>query len=229
MQVCLECDAIIKSGEIRCATSASPADERDPDDIRAAYYEARRIATAGEKHPRLTPPSHCDFTAKGTRLASLSVTGKAPPACMTSNSKPRPTLTPGLRRTLAVASGVAVANIYYNQPILADIGRTFHAASRQVGLVATATQIGYAVGMPLFVPLGDFINLRTLVVTLFAAVAVALAAAAMAPSLGWMIAVSFLIGITTVIAQILIPLATDLASPEEQGSTIGAILTRVLL
>jgi predicted MFS family arabinose efflux permease len=148
---------------------------------------------------------------------------------MTSNSKPRPTLTPGLRRTLAIASGVAVANIYYNQPILADIGRTFHATARQVGLVATATQIGYAVGMPLFVPLGDFINRRSLVVTLFAAVAVALAAAAMAPGLGWMIAASFVIGVTTVIAQILIPLATDLASPEEQGRTIGSILTGVLL
>ncbi|MDQ1474686.1 MAG: hypothetical protein QOJ99_6166 [Bryobacterales bacterium] len=148
---------------------------------------------------------------------------------MTTTSKPRPTLTSDLRWILAIASGVAVANIYYNQPILADIGRTFHAAPRQVGLVATATQIGYAFGMPLFVPLGDFINRRTLVVFLFAAVAVALVATALAPSLGWMIAASFLVGVTTVIAQILIRLATDLASPEEQGRTVGAILTGVLL
>lgn len=138
-------------------------------------------------------------------------------------------LTPGLRWTLAVASGVAVANIYYNQPMLADIGRDFHAGAHETGLIATFTQIGYAAGMPLFIPLGDFVNRRNLVVTLFAAVACALVAAAASPSLLWLVAASFCIGVTTVIAQILIPLATELAPPAEQGRTIGAILTGVLL
>ena len=55
---------------------------------------------------------------------------------------------------MAIASGAAVANIYYNQPMLADMGRAFHATARQIGLAATATQIGYAAGMPVFVPLG---------------------------------------------------------------------------
>lgn len=148
---------------------------------------------------------------------------------MVVNTVRRQTLTPGLRWTLALASGVAVANIYYNQPMLADIGRTFHAEPHEAGLIATATQIGYAAGMPLFIPLGDFMNRRTLAVLLFAAVACALAAAAMSPGLIWIIVASFFIGVTTVIAQILIPLATDLAEPSEQGRTIGAILTGVLL
>jgi len=130
---------------------------------------------------------------------------------------------------MAAASGVAVANLYYNQPMLADIAREFHAGPHEAGLIATATQIGYAAGMPLFIPLGDFVNRRTLVVALFAAVALALAAAALSPSLPWIIAASFLIGITTVIAQILIPLATELAPAAEQGRTIGSILTGVLL
>src|SRR3982751_1960386 len=108
---------------------------------------------------------------------------------------------------LATASGVAVANIYYNQPMLADIGREFHTTARHVGLVATATQIGYAAGMPLFIPLGDFVDRRNLVVALFGAVACALVAAAVAPTVAWLVAASFLIGVTTVIAQILIPLA----------------------
>src|SRR3954464_7259748 len=105
-----------------------------------------------------------------------------------------------LRWTMAAASGVAVANLYYNQPMLADIAREFHAGPHEAGLIATATQVGYAAGMPLFIPLGDFVNRRTLVVLLFAAVAVTLMAAALAPGLGWMIAASFLIGMTTVIA-----------------------------
>src|SRR5436190_1391851 len=134
-----------------------------------------------------------------------------------------------LRWTMAAASGVAVANLYYNQPMLADIAREFHAGPHEAGLIATATQVGYAARMPLFIPLGDFVNRRTLVVALFAAVALALAGAALSPSLPWIIAASFVIGITTVIAQILIPLATELAPAAEQGRTIGSILTGVLL
>ncbi len=113
--------------------------------------------------------------------------------------------------------------------MLADIGRTFSAPARDSGLVATATQVGYALGMPLFIPLGDFLDRRTLASSLFLVVACALALAAAAPSLTLLIAASFLIGLTTVIAQILIPLATELASPDEQGKTIGTIATGILL
>jgi len=141
----------------------------------------------------------------------------------------RPELSGALLTTMAIASGAAVANLYYNQPMLADMGRTFHATATQIGLAATATQIGYAAGMPVFVPLGDFIERRRLVVSLFVAVACSLAAAAMARNLTWLIAASFFIGLTTVIAQIMIPLATELASPEGQGRTIGIILSGVLL
>src|SRR5690242_10977992 len=130
---------------------------------------------------------------------------------------------------MAVASGVAVANIYYNQPMLADIGREFRAGAREVGLIATATQVGYAAGMPVFIPLGDYVERRKLVTGLFVAVACALAAAAVSTTLVMIIAASFFIGLTTVIAQILIPLATDLVPSKEQGKTIGSILTGVLL
>lgn len=130
---------------------------------------------------------------------------------------------------MAVASGLAVANIYYNQPMLADMARTFQAAPHHIGLVATFTQTGYALGMPLFVPLGDFTERRRLVTLLFLAAAFALACAAAAPSLGWLIAASLLIGLTSVIAQIMMPLATELAPPPEQGRTVGAILSGVLL
>jgi predicted MFS family arabinose efflux permease len=130
---------------------------------------------------------------------------------------------------MSAAGGLAVANLYYNQPMLADMGRTFHAGAREIGLVATFTQVGYAAGMPLFIPLGDFTERRRLVVGLFLATAVALAAAAAARNLAWLTAASFFIGLTTVIAQILIPLATELAPPEEQGRTIGTILSGVLL
>src|SRR5579884_1262002 len=69
--------------------------------------------------------------------------------------------------TMSTAGGIAVANLYYNQPLLADMGRTFHARPHEIGLVATFTQIGYAAGMPLFVPLGDLVDRRKLISLLF--------------------------------------------------------------
>jgi predicted MFS family arabinose efflux permease len=131
--------------------------------------------------------------------------------------------------TLAVASGVAVANIYYNQPMLADMASTLHVSPHEIGYVATATQVGYAAGMPLFIPLGDFWERRRLIFLLFLAVAGALAGAAVSTTLTALVVSSFLIGATTVIAQVIIPLATELATPAEQGRTIGTILSGVLL
>lgn len=130
---------------------------------------------------------------------------------------------------MAVASGVAVANIYYNQPMLADMARSIHTGSHEIGYVATATQLGYAAGMPLFIPLSDFVERRKLIIALFIAVSCALALAALATNLAWLTAASFLIGATAVIAQILIPFSSDLATPEQQGRTIGTILSGVLL
>ncbi|MCU1294530.1 MAG: arabinose efflux permease family protein [Bryobacterales bacterium] len=130
---------------------------------------------------------------------------------------------------MAVASGVAVANIYYNQPLLADMARSMRVNSHQAGYVATATQLGYALGMPLFIPLGDFIQRRKLVSRLFLGVAASLLLAAAAQDLWWLAGASFLVGLTAVSAQILIPFAADLSSAGEQGRTIGTMLSGVLL
>ena len=131
--------------------------------------------------------------------------------------------------TMAIASGVAVANIYYNQPMLADMARSLKVTPHTIGLVATATQIGYAAGMPVFIPLGDFIERRRLVTSLFILVGCSLCCAALATNLLWLTAASFAIGVTTVIAQVLIPFATELVPPAEQGRTVGTIMTGVLL
>src|SRR4051812_36590122 len=141
----------------------------------------------------------------------------------------RPQLSPGLLWTMSVASAVAVANIYYNQPMLADMMRTFTTTPKHIGLVATFTQIGYALGMPAFIPLGDFVERRRLCILLFIGVGCATAGAALAPNLSVVVVMSFLIGFTAVIPQVMIPLAAELANPEEQGKTIGMVLSGVLL
>ncbi|HEY2493575.1 MAG TPA: MFS transporter [Paenibacillus sp.] len=126
---------------------------------------------------------------------------------------------------LAIASGLSVANMYYNQPLLADIGRTFHASSNAVGYVSMLTQIGYALGMLLFVPLGDIRERRTLISGLLIAVSLSLVGFATAQNLIWMYIASFAIGITTVVPQVIIPLSAELALPEERGKVIGTVMS----
>ena len=138
-------------------------------------------------------------------------------------------LTRGLLWLMSVASAVAVANLYYNQPMLAAMARTFRVDAHAIGLVATFTQAGYALGMPLFIPLGDLLERRRLIISLFLAVALALAAAATAQSVAWLVVASFFIGLTTLPAQIIIPLATELSAPQDQGRTIGSLMSGILL
>jgi predicted MFS family arabinose efflux permease len=130
---------------------------------------------------------------------------------------------------LTVAAGMSVANLYYNQPLLSSIAATFHASVASAGAVATLTQIGYAVGLLLFVPLGDILERRRLILLLLAAVAVALAAAALSPSLGLLIAASFAIGVTTVIPQLIIPFAAGIAPPESRGRVVGQVMSGILV
>lgn len=136
---------------------------------------------------------------------------------------------PRLVWMLAVACGTGVANLWYNQPLLVEMGRSFHAGTQQIGLVATFTQVGYALGMLAFVPLADLVNRRKLIVTLSWAVAAALVMAATAPTLPLLVAASFLVGLTTVAPQAIIPFAASLARPQERGRIVGSLYTGLLL
>lgn len=135
----------------------------------------------------------------------------------------------GLLPFLGLASGASVATIYYNQPLLLEMSRTFHASSGQIGTVAVATQVGYAVGILLFVPLGDVAERRALIVKLFAAVSVALLAAGLAPTLWAMVAASIAMGTTAAVTHVIVPIAPELAEPHESGRAIGTVMTGMLL
>jgi predicted MFS family arabinose efflux permease len=130
---------------------------------------------------------------------------------------------------LTLAAGLSVANLYYNQPLLSDIAITFHASASSVGLIATLTQAGYALGLLLFVPLGDSMERRRLIVALLIAVAIALAATAVSPSLPLLVAASFAVGVTTVVPQLVIPYAAGLAPPAIRGRIVGQVVGGVLI
>ncbi|BAZ44514.1 major facilitator superfamily MFS_1 [Chondrocystis sp. NIES-4102] len=130
---------------------------------------------------------------------------------------------------MAIICAFAVANLYYNQPILAEIATSFDASAAVVGWIPTQTQIGYALGLLLFVPLGDCLERRRLVVIMLSITAVMLFIAALSPNLNILILASFGIGLVTITAQIILPLATDLVDEINQGKIIGNLMSALFV
>jgi predicted MFS family arabinose efflux permease len=130
---------------------------------------------------------------------------------------------------LGVACAVGVASIYYNQPLLLVMGKTFGRDARAMEWVAVATQLGYAAGILCFVPLGDVAERRRLMMRMYAAVSVALLLAALARGLTWMIVASALVGLMAAVTHVVLPIAPDLASHEQRGKAIGTVMTGLLL
>lgn len=130
---------------------------------------------------------------------------------------------------LAVACGLTVANLYYAQPLLNLIAGSFHVSQGTATLVVTLTQIGYALGLLFVLPLGDLLENRRLVSRVLLATAAALLLQGAAPAFGVFAAVAVLVGITSVVAQILVPLAAHLAPPEQRGSFVGKVMSGLLL
>lgn len=139
----------------------------------------------------------------------------------------------GISRALvllfAVSCGVSVANLYYAQPVLDDIAKSFGTSSGTAGLVVTFAQIGYAVGLALLVPLGDLLTRRWLVPLVLTVTAVGLVVSASAPDIGVLIAVGLVVGAGSVAAQILVPMAASLADEEHRGHVVGVVMSGLLM
>jgi predicted MFS family arabinose efflux permease len=144
------------------------------------------------------------------------------------SSSPAAELSPRTLWLMAIACGACVANFCYNQPLLGAFAVYFNATAAQVGWVAMASQIGYGLGLLFFLPLGDIVERRKLILTLIHLCAVVLAGTAFAPSLPLLILGNFLIGATCMGAQILIPIAVEMSPPSEQGRTVGVMMTGLL-
>ncbi|WNV86123.1 MFS transporter [Umezawaea sp. Da 62-37] len=135
----------------------------------------------------------------------------------------------GLTLVLAVACGLTVANLYYSQPLLDLIAGSFGVSQGAATVVVTLTQVGYVIGLLFLLPLGDLLESRTLATRTLVATAVALLLTAVSPVFGLFLAVSVLVGITSVVAQVLVPLAADLAPPEQRGRSVGRVMSGLVL
>lgn len=135
----------------------------------------------------------------------------------------------GLLLLLAIIAGVTVANIYFNQPLLADFHRSFPSSAGWIGAVPAATQLGYAAGMLVLAPLGDRFDRRKLILLQMVGLCVALFVAAAASTLTVLIGASLAIGILATIAQQAVPFAAELAPPEKRGHAVGTVMSGLLI
>ncbi|KAA0020322.1 MFS transporter [Salinicola corii] len=146
-------------------------------------------------------------------------------------SSPRESSALSARLTLLLATGtgLTVASLYYAQPLLGVLAADMQIPAHTAGLIPTLTQLGYALGILLLIPLGDRVNRRKLILAKIVALVLALLATALAPSLAMLLSASFAVGITASAAQDIVPAATLLADDRERGKVVGSVMSGLLL
>jgi predicted MFS family arabinose efflux permease len=139
--------------------------------------------------------------------------------------------TPITKTQLAVmsaAAGICVANIYYNQPILKDIAHDFGVTESHAGIISVLAQAGYGFGLFFITPLGDKINRRKLILVLQLLLIGTLIGTTFVQNFFWVCAFSLLIGLLSVAAQVILPLAASMDS-QNRGRNVGIIITGILV
>jgi predicted MFS family arabinose efflux permease len=130
---------------------------------------------------------------------------------------------------MAAATGLIVANLYYCQPLIVLIAREFAIPEEKAGTITYLTQAGYAIGLFFMVPLGDKIERRKQIIYTIVASVVSLVLAAIAGNFFLLQIASLLIGITSIVPQLILPLAATLAAPEQRGKAVGTVMSGLLI
>ncbi|HUA05339.1 MAG TPA: MFS transporter [Solirubrobacteraceae bacterium] len=130
---------------------------------------------------------------------------------------------------LALTCGAAVANLYYAQPLLHTIAHAFSVSSGTAGLLVTVSQAGYVVGLALLVPLGDLLERRALITAMLLIAALGLGLAGAAPSFTVFALAVALLGVTSVVAQIVVAMSSSLAGEHERGRVVGTVMSGLLI
>lgn len=141
---------------------------------------------------------------------------------------PRIGITPLQVGIFAAASGLAVANIYYSQPIIGLIAPALGLPPGLAGLIVALIQLGYGAGLLFVVPLSDVRENRALVLYALGAVALGLLGIALSDSAVTFLVASFVVGVFSVATQILVPFASHLAPESSRGKVVGAVMSGLL-
>jgi predicted MFS family arabinose efflux permease len=137
-------------------------------------------------------------------------------------------ISPALTFLLATACGLIAANLYYGQPLAGIIGAELGLSAGATGLIVTLTQIGYGIGLLFVVPLGDLVENRKLVVSAVAMAVLSLVAAAFAPQAAPFLIAAFLVGVSSVAVQVIVPYAAHMAPHAIRGRVVGNVMSGLM-
>jgi predicted MFS family arabinose efflux permease len=135
----------------------------------------------------------------------------------------------GLVLLLAVGCGATVANLYYAQPLLHTLAHAFSVSQGTAGLLITISQIGYVLGLALLVPSGDLQERRGLISVALLVTAAGLVVAALAPGFAVFAAALALVGFSSTVAQVIVPMSASLAAESERGQVVGTVMSGLLI
>ena len=129
---------------------------------------------------------------------------------------------------MAIAAGITVANIYYNQPILKEMAVSLNASDAEIGRVSMFSQIGYGLGMFFLIPMGDMVNRKKLILILLGCLTAVLILMVLSQGVVLVWILSLLIGICSAPAQIILPMAASL-DKVNRGKTVGIVFSGILV
>lgn len=140
-----------------------------------------------------------------------------------------PKLTNPVLYLMSISAGLVVANLYYNQPLLNQIAETYGVSESAVSNVALSTQLGYAFGLLLIIPLGDKVSNHKILKWDFLLIVASLLAAGLSNSLFLLIIISFFIGFSSSLPQLFVPMAAQLSDDKGRGRAIGIVMSGLLI
>ena len=129
---------------------------------------------------------------------------------------------------MAIAAGITVANIYYNQPILKEMALSLNASDAEIGRVSMFAQIGYGLGMFFLIPMGDMVNRKKLILLLLICLTAVLVLMVLSKGVVLVWILSLLIGVCSAPAQIILPMAASL-DKVNRGKTVGIVFSGILV
>lgn len=130
---------------------------------------------------------------------------------------------------MAFCTGLIVANIYYCQPLVILVAQEFKLVESDAGKITYLTQAGYALGLFLIVPLGDMFERRKQILIITGLATAALLLAAFSHTFLLLQIACVLIGASSIVPQLILPMAANLTSDEKRGPTIGIIMSGLLV
>jgi predicted MFS family arabinose efflux permease len=130
---------------------------------------------------------------------------------------------------LGLACGITVSALYFNQPLLIEMARSLHVTEARMSHVAVASQAGYALGLLFFVPLGDVVERRGLILKMIAGLVLSMLLTAAVPSILPMVLITILTGAMAAVTHVMLPIAPEIATPANAGRAVGSVMTGLLL